>query len=406
MELAGARAGLQPWAKAGLLVTSALRPGAPYAAVLLTGRHGVRFQYDYTHDSAGAAGPGASIHPTWLRLRRSGETVVAFESTNGSQWARVGSAHIAGLPRDARAGLFVASPQESQLNLNLGFLMSGSSTPTEAIATFADVSVAGRSSRTWRGSRVGPNADYPALAGRFTASRGRLTVSGSGDIAPQVGGIDGGGVTVDAALRGTFVGLIALVLLAAGMAASECRRGLLAATFVASPRRDRSLAAKMLVGGLGTFAAGTIGAAASIAVVVHVLEAHHVAVYPTAFSTDVRMVVGTGLVMALVAVGTGSLSIFLRGGSGAVVAGFGLLALPWAVVGALPAPLAEWLLRVGPAAAMAVQQAASRHPQVAGIYTAANGYYPLDPWVGLAVRAGYAALALAAAFVAASRRDT
>lgn len=77
-----------------------------------------------------------------------------------------------------------------------------------------------------------------------------------------------------------------------------------------------------------------------------------------------------------------------------------------AVVGALPAPLAEWLLRVNPAAAMAVQQAAPRCPQVAGICTPASSYYPLARWVGLAVLAGCAAVALAAAFVAVSRRDT
>jgi hypothetical protein len=405
VELAGARPGLQPWAKAGLIVTEGTRPGAPYAAVMLTGRHGVRFQYDYTHDRAGPVGSATAVHPTWLRLRRLGDAVAAFESADGTHWVRMGSAHLSGLPAHVQVGLFVASPQYAHLSLNLGFLVNSSGSPTEATAVFTRVLATGRMSRAWRGTVVGPNADYPALAGRFTAGGERFTVSGSGDIAPQVGGIEGGGVTIASALKGTFAGLISLVLLAAAMAASEYRRGLLVATFASSPRRGRALAAKMLVTGLVAFAAGSAGAALSLAVVVHFLKAQHAVVYPVAFATDTRVVAGTGLLMALAAIAIGSLSLALRGGAGAVAAGFALLVLPWAVVGALPTPVAEWLLRVSPAAAMAVQQVARTYPQVAGIYTPANGYYPLSPLVGLAVLTAYAALALAVAFVALRRRD-
>ena len=41
--------GILPWAKAGLIVKDGTEPGADYAAVLLTGAHGVRMQHGFTH---------------------------------------------------------------------------------------------------------------------------------------------------------------------------------------------------------------------------------------------------------------------------------------------------------------------------------------------------------------------
>ncbi|MFM9589393.1 hypothetical protein ACKI1J_11240 [Streptomyces scabiei] len=40
--------GAQPWAKAGIIVKESLAQGSPYAAVLATGGHGVRLQYDWS----------------------------------------------------------------------------------------------------------------------------------------------------------------------------------------------------------------------------------------------------------------------------------------------------------------------------------------------------------------------
>ena len=89
-----------PWAKAGLMIKASTKPGAAYAAVMLTGDHGVRMQYDFTHDVAGSA-----VSASWLRLTRSGDSVTGYES---SRWTaldrdRHGSApgpasHRAGRP--------------------------------------------------------------------------------------------------------------------------------------------------------------------------------------------------------------------------------------------------------------------------------------------------------------------
>jgi uncharacterized membrane protein len=67
--------------------------------------------------------------------------------------------------------------------------------------------------------------------------------------------------------------------------------------------------------------------------------------------------------------------------------------------------VANWLTRVTPAAAFAVQQTLVRYPQVASHYTPYEGYYPLAPWAGLAVLMGYATVSLAVAAVALRRRD-
>ena len=67
-------AGLQPWSKAGIIVTEGTRPGSGYAAMMVTGGHGVRMQWDYTQDVAGLAGKVSASNPRWLRLTRDGDT--------------------------------------------------------------------------------------------------------------------------------------------------------------------------------------------------------------------------------------------------------------------------------------------------------------------------------------------
>jgi uncharacterized membrane protein len=70
-----------------------------------------------------------------------------------------------------------------------------------------------------------------------------------------------------------------------------------------------------------------------------------------------------------------------------------------------PAAASDWLLRVTPAAAFAVQGTSVRYPQVSNAYLPFFGYYPLPPWAGFAVLCGYAALAMALAAVLLRRRD-
>ncbi|WP_234341701.1 hypothetical protein [Streptomyces sp. NRRL S-646] len=70
-----------------------------------------------------------------------------------------------------------------------------------------------------------------------------------------------------------------------------------------------------------------------------------------------------------------------------------------------PAPVAQWLLQVTPAAAFAIHQGVTRYPQVEFNCLPEAGCYPLSPWPGLGVLAAYAAAALQMAAWRLRRRD-
>src|SRR5206468_5002023 len=102
-------------------------------------------------------------------------------------------------------------------------------------------------------------------AEQFRETDGRFTVSGSGDIAPVVGGADiGVGQAIERTLAGTFAALIAVVVIGVMFITAEYRRGMIRTTFTASPRRGRVLAAKAIVLAAVTFAAGLVAAAVTI----------------------------------------------------------------------------------------------------------------------------------------------
>jgi hypothetical protein len=100
----------QPWAKAGIIIKASTTPGSAYAAVMVTPGHGVRMQYDYTHDIAGLSGTPSAASPRWLRLTRSGDTVTGYDSTDGTHWTRMGTATVAGLPPTVQAVSLFANP--------------------------------------------------------------------------------------------------------------------------------------------------------------------------------------------------------------------------------------------------------------------------------------------------------
>src|SRR5258708_649378 len=102
--------GLAPWAKAGIILEPDTNQGTPYAAVMVTGSHGVQMQYDYTHDSPGLAGPVGPSFPRWLRLTRAGDVVTGYDSADGARWTEIGTARLARLPRTVQIGLFATSP--------------------------------------------------------------------------------------------------------------------------------------------------------------------------------------------------------------------------------------------------------------------------------------------------------
>jgi ABC-type transport system involved in multi-copper enzyme maturation permease subunit len=395
--------GLQPWAKAGLIIKANTSQGSAYAAMMVTGSHGVRWQYDYTHDSAGIPGSVSTASPRWLRLTCTGDTVSGYDSLDGTHWTKVGSARLAGLPATVPAGLFATSPDYEQTSQHVGGGESGTGGPTQATARFDQLSSPAHwSANAWTSTQIGGSG-----AGRPTQISDTTTVSGSGDIAPQVSGGPNPGRGLDRTLIGTFAGLIALIVVAALFVTTEYRRGLIRTTLTASARRGRVLAAKTLVVGAITFVVGLIAAAIAVPLGQHLLRSNGNVVYPTSTSTEVRMIVGTAALLAVAAVGALALGTALRRGAGAVTVVIVALVLPYilAVASVLPVGAGQWLLRLTPAAAFAVQQSVIQYPQVAGDYTPTNGYYPLAPWAGFGVLCGYTAIAVLAAAVVLRRRD-
>jgi regulation of enolase protein 1 (concanavalin A-like superfamily) len=108
--IAGGTSALQPWAKAGIIIKASLRQGSAYAAMMVTGGHGVRMQSDYTSDIAGLPGTVSADAPRWLRLVRSGDTLTGYDSADGTHWTPVGTVRLPGLTTAVQAGVFVTSP--------------------------------------------------------------------------------------------------------------------------------------------------------------------------------------------------------------------------------------------------------------------------------------------------------
>ncbi|HEV2372321.1 MAG TPA: hypothetical protein VGS19_09135, partial [Streptosporangiaceae bacterium] len=122
--------------------------------------------------------------------------------------------------------------------------------------------------------------------------------------------------------------------------------------------------------------------------------------------TQARVIVGTGALLAVAAVLAVAIGALVRRSAVAVAAVIVGIVLPYVlgVARFLPIAAAEWLLRVTPAAAFAIQQSTPQYPQVLDQYTPPQ-FFPLSPWAGFAVLCGYAALALALALYLLRRRD-
>jgi ABC-type transport system involved in multi-copper enzyme maturation permease subunit len=407
------QAGVVPWAKAGLIVKATTTQGSPYAAIMSTAAHGVRMQYDYTHDVAGSTTAVSKTAPAWLRLTRAGDTLTGYESTDGSNWTKVGVATLSGLPSSVQAGLFVASPDyDVTSNHIVGTSTEGG--PSSAKATFDDVSLQGRwPAGSWQGGETGDNGGPGGGGGGggggqggdiapFTQTGGTFTVNGSGDVGPIAG--DPQNNTVGGSLVGAFVGLIAMVVLGALFITAEYRRGLIRTTLIASPRRERVLAAKAIVLGCVVLVFSVAASAFTMWFVDSLRRNSGTYIAPASTFTEMRVIVGTAALLAVASVFALAVGTILRRSASAVAAVIVLVVLPYILavssVGAL-----QWLLRVTPAAGFAVQQTLHQYPQVDGAYVASAGYFPLSPWEGFGVLVGWTALAFGLAVVLLRKRD-
>ena len=416
------RPGVVPWAKAGVIIKESGTQGSPYAAVMLTGGHGVRMQNNFTNDVAGAQIP--STEPHWLRLTRAGDTVTGYESTDGRTWIPVGTAQLIGNPATVHAGMFVASPEYEVTTQQVGGTNSIGD-QSQATAAFDNVALEGGASggewtvlgidgedssgsdQSGEAGGNGPDRNVAAAPAvqQFVESDGTFTMTGSGDIAPAVAGP--GGNTIERGLVGVFAGLVAILVVSTSFVTAEFRRGLIRTTFIASPRRGRVLGAKAVVLGTVTFVVGLASALIAVVVITQLRRSAGGIVLPVSLLTEVRVVVGTAALLALAAVFALAVGTILRRSAAALTVTILLTVLPYllAVASVLPADPAQWLLRITPAAGFAVTQSTPEYAQVDTAYLPSIGFFPLAPWAGFAVLCIWTALALGLANVALQRRD-
>lgn len=374
--------GLVPWAKAGIIVKDGLRQGSRYAALTMTGGNGVRFQYDYTHDVAGSPGPVTEQSPRWLRLTRSGDTITGAESADGTRWHTVATATLDGLPDVVQVGLFATSPGDLTLRpVGLGGAVEEVRF-TQAVGVFDNVTVEGGAAGGWHSDPVGQMNQtdwekYHNASGAIERD-GVITVSGTGDIGPlSEDGARGVGTT----LPGLVVALTVLLVVAARYGTRTAHEG---------PTRRVVVARAAVVAG-AAFVTGLVAAGVVVPAGMAMLDHNGIPVQPVPAPTLARVIVGVAVVLALCAALAYGLGVWLRRGGAAMAVGLSLVALPYAVttVPLLPDGVAEWLLRLTPAAGFAVRQTAVEYPQVTAHHAPSAGYFPLPWWGGLGVLCAY-----------------
>lgn len=394
VSLAGDQQQASDWAKAGVIVKDGTRPGSSYAAMMRTIGHGVRLQHSFTEDKAGSEGA------RWLRLTRSGTTLTGAESSDGRDWRDVGTVELAGLPETVEIGLFVTSPMVLQHDRGLTASSVGGSS-SSATATFADVSVQGRTGPSWQSDNVGPGD-----IGTTTASGSGFTVSGSGDIAPNPPSDN----VVRLALTGFFIGLMAIVAVAVLFVTAEYKRGMVRTTFTASPARVRVLTAKAIVIGGTAFGLGLVAAVLAYLLATPVLRANGFSgpAFPSHSLTDLvvlRALAGTAVLLAAIAVLALAAGSILRHSAAAITGVILLVVIPTLIVGALPVSAGRWLLRLTPAAGFSIQRTDPSYDQIDTPCLPEDGCTFDSPWPGLGVSVLYAAVAFAVACWLVRRRD-
>ncbi|WIM93239.1 DUF1349 domain-containing protein [Actinoplanes oblitus] len=386
-------AGVAPWAKAGLLIKNGTRQGADYAAVMLTGEHGVRMQSGFTGDKAAAHQP--PTREAWLRLTRHGDEITGYVSADGVTWQKIDTVRLDDLPDTVRIGLFVTSPSGISVDDSARGGHTVAARFTQASAQFSHVDPGGG----WTDTLVGYTSyrttwqlTHPP---GHTESGGVLTVTGTGDIAPA----KEGGMPISFVLTGVYAGLLPLILVAALCGTAEFRHGMIRTTLAAMPHPIRVSAAKAGVIGAVSLLAGLLAVGVTVAVTSRILHAHAVVSLPVPWLTSLRVTIGTALLLSLAAIFAYALGALVRRAVPVVVAVTALLIAPpiLAVTSVLPPGAGAWLLRLTPGAAFAIQQEVPAYPQLSRPQTVFDGYFPLSPWLGLGVLACYAVVALAAA---------
>jgi ABC-2 type transport system permease protein len=197
-------------------------------------------------------------------------------------------------------------------------------------------------------------------------------------------------------LGGLLVGIVVAVVIGAITLGGEYGSGMISATFAATPRRHRAIAAKAFVTWVAVTIVGIVAAFASYFVARPILRGNgYVAPgYPDPDLTSapvLRAIVGTGVLIGLYAVLAVGVAAIVRRTAAAIPITIALIIVPAMV--AVDDNIAKALQRWTPLAGFAIQQTVDR-----------PDYY-VRPLPGLAVTAAYAIAAVALGIIVTNRRD-
>ncbi len=108
------------WAKAGLMLRDGLGSGAAHFTILVSGSNGVHRQArTSTGNATGTVSGSAASAPHWLRLKKTGTQIVAYESADGQNWTEVDRSSW-GFDDPSFVG-FVASAHDSEQRVTATF---------------------------------------------------------------------------------------------------------------------------------------------------------------------------------------------------------------------------------------------------------------------------------------------
>jgi hypothetical protein len=153
------------------------------------------------------------------------------------------------------------------------------------------------------------------------------------------------------------------------------------------------LAAKAIVLGLVSLVVGLVAAFAAFLLSAPILHKNGTVGVSLSDGTVLRAVVGSGLVLAVIALFSLGVAAIVRRAAVAITVVLLFLLVPQIIGTGLPLGPAMWLERLTPSAGLSMLETVRRHDTAIG------------PWAGFAVLCGYALIALGLAFWHVRRED-
>lgn len=109
-----------PWAKAGVMIRDTESANAVNALLFVAAASTNGISFQGRSSTGGATSTFLSVSgisaPYWLKLTRSGSTLTAYGSSDGSSWTQVGSSQTMTMSTNALVGLAVGSKNNAVLN--------------------------------------------------------------------------------------------------------------------------------------------------------------------------------------------------------------------------------------------------------------------------------------------------